>query len=115
MAEDQSKEHEEHQRAHRVEQSASEPERASTPEDANTNQVPLFSASSLSGRGNAPVRANVMQRMQQTHGNRATGRFLQRAATAPAPATDEDLSQRIAGKAGSGNKLDANAQNQLEQ
>ena len=32
------------------------------------------------GRGARPVRAAAVQRMQQTHGNRHTQRFLQRAA-----------------------------------
>jgi hypothetical protein len=32
----------------------------------------------LSGRGNGPVRAAVVQRMQQSFGNRATGRMIQR-------------------------------------
>ncbi len=38
----------------------------------------LINDSRLEVRGNAPVRSSVMQNMQQTHGNRAVQRFIQR-------------------------------------
>ena len=38
----------------------------------------LLSSDSLSERGNSPLRAATMQGMQQTHGNRAVQRFVQR-------------------------------------
>src|SRR5215210_6174133 len=40
--------------------------------------VSLLDNGGLKGRGNAPVQAEVIQRMQQTYGNRAVQRFLQR-------------------------------------
>jgi hypothetical protein len=51
----------------------------------------LLGDARLSGRGNAPVRAAVMQRAQQTYGNRAVQRFLQRSQPAwPTPLQRED-------------------------
>ncbi|HYP21545.1 MAG TPA: hypothetical protein VEY08_15855, partial [Chloroflexia bacterium] len=38
----------------------------------------MLGSRQLNGRGNAPVRIAMMQRMQQTHGNRAVQRFMQR-------------------------------------
>lgn len=50
----------------------------------------LLGDARLSGRGNGPVRSALVQRMQQSYGNRATQRFLQRSA---APAVQrEDVS-----------------------
>jgi hypothetical protein len=43
----------------------------------------MLGSQQLNGRGNAPVRIAMMQRMQQTHGNRAVQRFMQRAPSAP--------------------------------
>ncbi|HEX9990221.1 MAG TPA: M15 family metallopeptidase [Chloroflexia bacterium] len=43
----------------------------------------MLGSRQLSGRGNAPVRIAMMQRMQQTHGNRAVQRFLQRSTSSP--------------------------------
>lgn len=40
----------------------------------------LLGDARLSGRGNGPVRSALVQRMQQSYGNRATQRFLQRSA-----------------------------------
>jgi hypothetical protein len=54
----------------------------------------LLSHPNIGGQGNSEVRAAAVQRMQQTHGNRATRQFLQRLAeqsdissSATAPAT----------------------------
>src|SRR5688500_10950767 len=62
----------------------------------------LLAGGKLSGRGNAPVRAALMRQVQRTHGNRAAQRFMQRSAAKSAE-NDEDISQRIQSKAGSGN------------
>lgn len=43
----------------------------------------LLSDLARGGRGNAPVRSALIQSMQQTHGNRATQRMVQRAGKAP--------------------------------
>jgi hypothetical protein len=44
----------------------------------------LLGTPTLNGRGNAPIRIAMMQRAQQTYGNRALQRFLQRTAAASA-------------------------------
>ncbi|HEX9988876.1 MAG TPA: hypothetical protein VGE45_10430 [Chloroflexia bacterium] len=49
----------------------------------------LLSHPNIGGQGNREVRAAAVQRMQQTHGNRATRRFLQRLAEqSDTPASD---------------------------
>ncbi|MDQ2806941.1 MAG: hypothetical protein M3Z04_08535 [Chloroflexota bacterium] len=45
----------------------------------------LISHAASGGRGNGAVRAAAIQRLQQTHGNRATQRLLQRAVATPTP------------------------------
>jgi hypothetical protein len=76
----------------------------------------LLGDSRLSGRGNAPVRTAVMQRMQQTVGNRAVQRFLQRAAADTAEASpQEDIGERIRSRAGGGSSLDTSTRGQLEE
>src|SRR4051794_34401530 len=45
----------------------------------------VLSEPAIGGRGNGPVRAAAVQRMQQTYGNRATRRFLQRTPAGAAP------------------------------
>jgi hypothetical protein len=76
----------------------------------------LLGDSRLSGRGNAPVRTAVMQRMQQTVGNRAVQRFLQRAAADTAEASpQEDIGERIRSRAGGGSSLDTGTRGQLEE
>src|SRR3982074_3572182 len=61
---------------------------------------PAYSAALLTdarvrARGNAPTRAAALQRMQQTYGNRAVQRFLQRAAQGAATAApEEDLADK---------------------
>jgi hypothetical protein len=56
-----------------------------------------------------------MQRMQQTQGNRALQRFLQRSAAGSGAATEEvPLADRIQSRAGGGSSLDGGVQRQLE-
>lgn len=43
----------------------------------------ILGDSRIGAKGNAPVRADMMQRAQQTHGNRAVQRFLNNSASAP--------------------------------
>ena len=75
----------------------------------------LLTDSRAGARGNAPTRAAALQRMQQTYGNRAVQRFLQRAAQGAAPAApEEDLADKIQSRAGGGNSLDSGVQGQLE-
>jgi|GEM_PF-5747244 len=89
---------------------------ASSRESAPEYPSSVLSNPSINGRGNAPVKAAVMQRMQQTHGNRAVHRFLQRsAAGSGATATEEvPIADRIRSRAGGGSSLDAGVQRQLE-
>ena len=67
------------------------------------------------GRGNAVQRQAAIQRMQQTHGNRAVQRAiaLQRSAAAEAAPAD-DIGARIQARAGGGSALDSGVQRQLE-
>ena len=83
-------------------------------EDATPAPTELLSARPLGGRGNSPVRAALVQRVQQTHGNRAAGRILQRVAAAAAAPPEEDLAARIQNRAGGGASLDPGVQRQLE-
>ncbi len=68
------------------------------------------------GRGNAVQRQIAIQRMQQTHGNRAVQRAiaLQRSAAAAEAAPAEDIGARIQARAGGGSALDSGVQRQLE-
>ncbi|HYO50354.1 MAG TPA: DUF4157 domain-containing protein, partial [Chloroflexia bacterium] len=89
---------------------------ASAQESAANYPSTLLGDSRLSGRGNAPVRTAVMQRMQQTVGNRAVQRFLQRAAADTAEASpQEDIGERIRSRAGGGSSLDTGTRGQLEE
>ena len=89
---------------------------ASDHESAPNYPSTLLGDSRLSGRGNAPVRTAVMQRMQQTVGNRAVQRFLQRAAADTAEAgPQEDIGDRIRSRAGGGSSLDTGTRGQLEE
>jgi hypothetical protein len=66
-------------------------------------------------RGNGPVHIALMTEMQQTHGNRAVQRFIQRASSSPAPPVeDEDLGSRIESKAGRGENIEPGVKGQLE-
>lgn len=55
-----------------------------------------------------------MLKMQQTYGNRAVQRFIQRATSTPTPGVEEDVGQRIEAKIGGGRSLDIGVQRQLE-
>jgi hypothetical protein len=76
----------------------------------------LLSNPMLSGRGNAPVRAAVMQRAQQTHGNRAVQRYTRAVQRSAADTASEEvpLGDRIRSRAGGGHSLDAGVQRTLE-
>lgn len=69
----------------------------------------------LHRRGASPLHIAALQHMQQTVGNRATQRFIQRAARTPSPPVGEDLAQRIQIASGRGHSLDTAVQRQLEQ
>ncbi len=73
-------------------------------------------AKGLRGRGNAPVRAAMLQRLQQTYGNRALQRLLsaQRSAATPTAIEEENLAGQIDSKAGRGNPLDHGTKTRLE-
>lgn len=75
----------------------------------------LLDTLKLHGRGASPLRTAALQHMQQTVGNRATQRFIQRAARTPSPPAGEDLAQRIQIASGRGHSLDTAIQRQLEQ
>ncbi len=57
--------------------------RQTQPDDKPLNSVTMLGNNGLRGRGNAPVQIALMQEMQQTYGNRAVQRFLQRIKTVP--------------------------------
>src|SRR6187455_485729 len=79
-------------------------------EEAAPNLVSLLSDVKLSARGNSAMRASTIQRAQQTHGNRAVQRFLQRGADADTEtdAYDDDiLARRIETASGTGQRLSA--------
>src|SRR5438067_1285568 len=71
-------------------------------------QTPVLSSLPPPGRGNAPVRASMLQRMQQTYGNRTVQRFLrlQRSSASTPPAQDDDIARRIESRSGGGASLD---------
>lgn len=75
----------------------------------------LLDTLKLHGRGASPLHIAALQHMQQTVGNRATQRFIQRAARTPSSPVGEDLAQRIQIASGRGHSLDTAVQRQLEQ
>ncbi|MDQ3928356.1 MAG: hypothetical protein M3328_04310 [Chloroflexota bacterium] len=90
MAEDQNRESGDREKTHRTEPTTVQPAGGEGLFVPETPSYPgtLLGDPRLNGRGNAPVRAAVMQRMQQTYGNRAVQRFLQlqrTTSTAPLP------------------------------
>src|SRR5579859_4227914 len=68
----------------------------------------------LAGRGNGPVRAAGIHQLQQTAGNRAAARIVQRRAAGPAAAPPADLAGQIQSRAGGGDPLPGTVQRQLE-
>lgn len=87
MAEDNSREHDEHQRSRTVDHQAAEHDQGQYGEAAPGAQgaysTALVGDPRLNGRGNASVKAAVMRQAQQTQGNRAVQRAIQRAAQMP--------------------------------
>jgi hypothetical protein len=83
-------------------------------DDSTAAPTTLLSTRPLSGRGNSAVRAALVQRVQQTHGNRAAGRILQRVAAAASAPAEDDIATRIQNRAGGGASLDPGVQRQLE-
>jgi hypothetical protein len=84
-------------------------------EAAPSYPTSLLNDPRINGRGNQPVRTAILQRLQQTYGNRAVQRFLQRKSADAAGATaDDDLGQRIQSRSGSGGNLDSGVQRTLE-
>ncbi len=90
MTEDQTREREEYKRVKRMDQSTEEHEGslAHGSESLPSYPASLLADTRLNGRGNEPVRVALMRQMQQTYGNRAVQRFLQRKARATAPASN---------------------------
>jgi hypothetical protein len=78
--------------------------------------LPDSSASRIRGRGNTPMRTAMLQRMQQTYGNRALQRFLsaQRSASPAAAVEEEDVAGRIGARAGKGSAIDDSTRGRLE-
>jgi uncharacterized protein DUF4157 len=66
-------------------------------------------------RRSSSVTPSILQRMQQTQGNRAVRRYLQRSASSSQAGTQDEIAQRIDKKAGGGNSLDTGVQRKLEQ
>lgn len=79
------KEQDEHKRIQRTKQPAVEAEDSLTPEHNPSYPTSLLADARLNGRGNQPVRTALMRQMQQTYGNRAVQRYLQRAVHRPQP------------------------------
>jgi hypothetical protein len=117
MSDDQSRSTEE-QRAHHImhDNAGMDQAEGHTPGGATAAYSPtILNDARMSGRGNAPVRAAAIQQMQQTHGNRAVQRLIQRAArTSSLPEPQEDIGARIQARSGGGSTLDAGVQRQLE-
>lgn len=88
---------------------------ASVQRDAADHISPA-SVGSIRGRGNAPVRTAMLQRMQQSYGNRAIQRFLsvQRSSASPAADQEEDVAGKIQSRAGGGSSLDDGTKARLE-
>ena len=119
MTADYLREAEEASSKYRPEQSDEQPRHdlnAQRADDDRSNS--LLSDSRLKEHANEPLRIALLQTMQQTHGNRAVQRFVQRSASGgPGTATvqDEDLSARIRNASGSGEALDPAVQRSLQQ
>lgn len=107
------------ERRRRPEQSVEAADHEATPapfvEGVAASPGTLLDTLKLHGRGASPLRTAALQHMQQTVGNRATQRFIQRAARTPSPPVGEDLAQRIQMASGRGHSLDTAVQRQLEQ
>ncbi len=102
MAEDNSREHDEHQKSHRVDHQSAEHDQAQYGEATQGEQTAystsLVGDPRLNSRGNQSVKAAVMRQAQQTQGNRALQRAIQRAAQVPVQREDEKDAEPAAGK-----------------
>lgn len=90
MAEHRGQEHErdEHQRARHIEQNTQEPQAVWDQQETPSYPTSLLNDTKVvNSRGNKPVQTALMVQMQQTYGNRATRRYLQRQATASSSQT----------------------------
>ncbi|MBF6612712.1 MAG: DUF4157 domain-containing protein, partial [Chloroflexi bacterium] len=84
-------------------------------ESATDYPASLLGDSKLSARGNTSVQTTVMQRMQQSYGNKAVQRFLQRSASGATDQVEEEsIASRIQSKSGGGSSLDGGLQRKLE-
>jgi peptidoglycan hydrolase-like protein with peptidoglycan-binding domain len=92
-------------------------ERATAPTAQRERHYPesLLSNSNLRGRRNGSVQIALIQEMQQTHGNRAVQRFLQRAAAGQAASPGVNIGDRIQSRLGSGSRLPIGVQRKLEE
>src|SRR6476659_991221 len=93
----------------RPERAEEQPRRDNNGQEAEsssaTRSADLLSDARLRGRGNAPLRSALMQEMQQTHGNKAVQRFVQRSAASTSVSPDEEVGSRIKNSSGSGSNL----------
>lgn len=111
MAEDNSREHDEHQRSRTVDHQAAEHDRGqygeATPSAQTAYATNLIGDPRLNGRGNGSVKAAVMRQAQQTQGNRAVQRAIQRAAQEepPAPASTTSTTASATPAAPAGNPI----------
>ena len=78
--------------------------------------LPDSSASRIRGRGNTPMRTAMLQRMQQTYGNRALQRYLsaQRRASPASAVEEDDVAGKIEARAGKGSTIDDSTRSRLE-
>ncbi len=118
MSEEMGRESEEQRARRRATSNERQPERKQGAQ-ANHAENPHYSNAllrdaSIGGRGNASVRSSAMRTMQSNHGNRAVQRFLQGGATMAGPGEDVQLARQIETLSGSGGKLPAGVQAQLE-
>lgn len=101
MSDDSGPEHDEHKTRQSTHNRGVEPGADVGIAEATENPLAYSSAllgdPRLNGRGNAPVRAAVLQRMQQNYGNRYTQRFLQRAASVGTTTMQEEIGARDGG------------------
>lgn len=93
MSADSDHAHDEHKHEHNIQQQTAQPEAGAL---SGAVDSPGISGAALGdhrldGRGNGVVRAAVMRQAQQTYGNRAVGRHLQRSAARSAQSTPPAL------------------------
>lgn len=116
MADNQSREGEERKLRHKGAEHSNPPEHSASSEEVKLGYAPTLLGDTRLAGANAPMRADIVQRAQQTHGNRSVQRFLaaQRMEAAIEGEEDDVIARRIEAKAGGGNGLDTHLQRKLE-